>query len=1851
MNNLNQVWLKKKSWSFIGFVVFIYVLSASNLSPALAQQTWAEGSTSVDIVSKPAIGRPKGPSDYNQLLEKVRREGTVTLIIGLDLETRFQPEGSLIASEIQRQRADISAKQNLLIQEMQEYKPKMHYQYKYIPYISLEVDERGLDYLWRNPNVATIEENEVLETHLEESVPKIGAKVFHDLGLKGSGYTIAIVDTGIDENHPAFWVDPNDQSKGTRILKEACFSRDDPENGYRSTCLNGLDIDEGIRDNGIGAASANVSSCDDNGRNLCYHGTFVTGIAAGNGGVGGINVGVAPQANIIAIQVKYRGTTENVCGMLSPCLKGDTEDLLAGLQKVYEYAVSEPSLNIAAVNISQGVAGEYFSQTCDGKYPAFTIAVDQLVNIGIPVIASSGNDSQQNGMTWPACLSKVISVAAVDTDTQETPYQGNNIASMLDFFAPGVNITSAVPEGDWREDSGTSAAAPHVAGSWVLLKQAVPGASYTEMFTALNASPKEISHHNVTRPRIDVLASAQFLDSTAPAIPVLISPADTARTNNGTPLFEWNGPADAVHYHFQLSRDSGFSDVIIDEAAVHAESFLPPSLNDGPYYWHVSARDLAGNWSGFSNYRTLIIDTSAPGGPPLQSPSNMGTTNDNTPTLDWTAVSGASQYLITVDNNSDFSSPEINVTRLQTQSSNYTPSSALADNQYYWKVRAIDSVGNFGESEVWTFTIDTVPPSIPVLVRPGNNYSIEDTTPYVDWNNSNGNPVQYRIEVDNNSDFSSPIVRTTTDVSYYPIGSSLSPGSYSWRVQAKDSANNWSTFSPPWTFTIITSSSPPASFGKLLPAHQTYEHPTEITLMWESTSSNAALQYCIDQTDDNQCDNNSWQNPTTSTSITLNGLNPGVGYFWQVRATNSYGTTYANSSNAAWWWFVTRTPQSNPLLINEIDVGSVDSVEIYNPNNQSVEMSGWYLFPYDTNGLPEQYYLFPNGFHLSPDAYVTIHEGNGSNSATDLYTGHNFSWEPSNTAGAVALTTSTKGIDFVRWGNSTADPPTETYWNGSNPPMPAIGTNLGRVVLGFDSDNGSDWCTQAPSLGAPNPGCDPMPFGKINPSDQLINQPTNITLFWQSTNPLTKFEYCFDSLINHACDSGWINNGTNTSATLNNLSNSTTYEWHVRSRNGSVGLTYSNNASTSFWVFTTQGPPPPLSPTGISASDGAFVDRVRVSWTVSTGATSYDVYRNISNSSGTAVKINAAPILSSSYDDLTANIGTTYFYWVKACNSNGCSSFSSHDTGTRASSATYEVTNNNASGLGSLAEKLSSAPSGATIVFSPFLAGQTIRPSSTLVINKSLVIDASGLTSAVIISGDTNNDGGGDIRVISIEPGMSVALKNLIIGNGTVPAGEYYGAGIFNQGNLSISSSKIIHHAAGGVSNANSSSKLTILNSTVSDNDAFGVFNRGELTIANSTISDSAGNGIYNAFGVLSIFDTLISNNSMLNRGGGIYNDSGIINIATSTFQNNYAHYGGAIYSPSGTVSIVNSTFYSNAANYYAGSIYNGGDLTINNSTLSDSFAPTGGGIYNVGVLELSNSIVANTKSSYLNNPDDCKNQGGTMTIRSSLIELNSVAPNNCGTGAISADPLLGSLQANGGATPTMALSAGSPAIDAGNDAICAPTDQRGVTRPQGSHCDMGAYEYQGAPTSFEDVPSVYWARSFIGRLYAAGITGGCGTNPLRYCPEDIVTRAQMAVFLLRGIHTSSYTPPSIGSGTGFGDVPLSYWSASFIKQLATEGVTTGCGNGNYCPEHPVTRAQMAVFLLRSKYGSSYAPPAVGTGTGFGDVPPEYWAAAWIKQLVTEGITSGCGNGNYCPENPVTRAQMAVFLVRTFGLP
>ncbi|MEX1245360.1 MAG: S-layer homology domain-containing protein [Thermoanaerobaculia bacterium] len=182
----------------------------------------------------------------------------------------------------------------------------------------------------------------------------------------------------------------------------------------------------------------------------------------------------------------------------------------------------------------------------------------------------------------------------------------------------------------------------------------------------------------------------------------------------------------------------------------------------------------------------------------------------------------------------------------------------------------------------------------------------------------------------------------------------------------------------------------------------------------------------------------------------------------------------------------------------------------------------------------------------------------------------------------------------------------------------------------------------------------------------------------------------------------------------------------------------------------------------------------------------------------------------------------------------------------------------------------------------------------------------------------------------------------------------------------------------------------------------------------------------------------------------------------------------------------------------------------------------------------------------------------------------------------------------------------------------------------------------------FLDVPQEDAFHDYIETVFRHGITAGCGGG--LYCRSEPVTRAQMAVFLLKGKHGGSYQPP-VCSATVFPDAPCPGGPfVDWINQLAAEGITGGCGGGDYCPLNPVTRQQMAVFLLKAEHGVAYDPP--NCSGIFGDVTCPSLFADWIEQLYAENVTGGCSASPllYCPTNPNTRGQMAVFLVKTFSL-
>ncbi len=180
----------------------------------------------------------------------------------------------------------------------------------------------------------------------------------------------------------------------------------------------------------------------------------------------------------------------------------------------------------------------------------------------------------------------------------------------------------------------------------------------------------------------------------------------------------------------------------------------------------------------------------------------------------------------------------------------------------------------------------------------------------------------------------------------------------------------------------------------------------------------------------------------------------------------------------------------------------------------------------------------------------------------------------------------------------------------------------------------------------------------------------------------------------------------------------------------------------------------------------------------------------------------------------------------------------------------------------------------------------------------------------------------------------------------------------------------------------------------------------------------------------------------------------------------------------------------------------------------------------------------------------------------------------------------------------------------------------------------------------FTDVPDAdpFW--SSVDAAAMTGVTAGCGGG--RFCPTAANTRAQIAPMLLRAIEGAAYAPPA-ATGAVFADVTATSFAAAWIEELARREIAAGCGSGDYCPSSPMTRAALAVMLLKAKYGLDYEPPPA-TGTVFLDVPADAFAAAWIEELYAEGITAGCGGGLFCPNGTVLRSQAAALIVKTFGL-
>jgi uncharacterized repeat protein (TIGR02543 family) len=203
-----------------------------------------------------------------------------------------------------------------------------------------------------------------------------------------------------------------------------------------------------------------------------------------------------------------------------------------------------------------------------------------------------------------------------------------------------------------------------------------------------------------------------------------------------------------------------------------------------------------------------------------------------------------------------------------------------------------------------------------------------------------------------------------------------------------------------------------------------------------------------------------------------------------------------------------------------------------------------------------------------------------------------------------------------------------------------------------------------------------------------------------------------------------------------------------------------------------------------------------------------------------------------------------------------------------------------------------------------------------------------------------------------------------------------------------------------------------------------------------------------------------------------------------------------------------------------------------------------------------------------------------------------------------------------------------------------------GCSRANGSTCEVVMDQDRNVEAmfseivvgGFNDVASGHWADDYIYALSQAGITGGCGGGD--FCPDDPVTRGMMAVFV---IASRDETPSQEPYNVYFSDIADDTF-APFINTMCELGITGGCGDGIFCPNGTVTRAQMAVFIITSMEETLSQAPY---NAYFSDIADDNFAP-FINRMNELGITGGCGGGMYCPTQPVTRAQMAVFLSKGF---
>lgn len=429
-----------------------------------------------------------------ELRQEVQKYGEIPIIITLDVSSynafrqAAEADGADL-TQLEQISRDIHQTADHLLNRLSTENISQIKRYDHFPFLAMIVDETALEAIAAERSVTHIALDVPVPPAMDDTVPLIGANNNHFLNYTGSGWSVAILDTGVDKSHP---------SLAGKVISEACYSSNVPSQGASSLCPGGAA--SSTANNSALPCAIGISGCD--------HGTHVADIAAR----------VAPGARIIPIQVFSRFTDSpgnTLCqnaNRTSPCTLSYTSDQISALSRVLQLHILANGINVAAANMSLG--GGFHTAPCDtlSEYVNLRIAIEQLRNQNVATVIAAGNNGYRNGMGAPACLTLAISVAASDKNDQVASF--SNISPLTTLIAPGTPILAAVPTTYtpiYQPKGGTSMAAPHVAGAIATFKEGRPNATVPQIITALTSTSPTITDQRsggtVTKRRLNTWAA------------------------------------------------------------------------------------------------------------------------------------------------------------------------------------------------------------------------------------------------------------------------------------------------------------------------------------------------------------------------------------------------------------------------------------------------------------------------------------------------------------------------------------------------------------------------------------------------------------------------------------------------------------------------------------------------------------------------------------------------------------------------------------------------------------------------------------------------------------------------------------------------------------------------------------------------------------------------------------------------------------------------------------------------------------------------------------------------------------------------------------------------------------------------------------------------------------------------------------------------------------------------------------------------------------------------------------------------------------------------------------------------